>query len=96
MPAGGETGHLGKDGKKLVRRLASSFAACRDDAAAYGQCIKLHLESVQKGACEKEFLALSECFRKAIGSAREIFARGQTQRDTTYDPQRYPWIVLSL
>ena len=64
---------LGKDGKKLIRRLASSFAECSGAARAYGQCVKLHLDSVQKGQCEKEFRALSECFRKEIGKAR---ARG--------------------
>ena len=75
MPRGeGAGSHLGNDGKKLIRRLASSFGACNDDARRYGQCIKQHLETLQKGACEKEFMALTQCFRKAMGNAR---ARGQ-------------------
>ena len=75
MPRGeGAAGHLGKDGKVLTRRLTSSFGACNEDAKRYGQCIKLHLETVQKGACEKEFAALTQCFHKAMSSAR---ARGQ-------------------
>ena len=64
----------GADGKKLIRRLAASFAECSEDARKYGVCIKLHLESVQKGACEAEFLALQKCFRGALSKAR---ARGQ-------------------
>ena len=74
MPANPVDGPLGHDGKKLIRRLASSFASCTEDARRYGQCIKSHLEGVQKGACEKEFQALALCFRKEIAKAR---ARGQ-------------------
>ena len=66
-------GVLGHDGKKLIRRLAASFGQCSGPARAYGQCVKVHLDTVRKGACEKEFRALSECFRKEIGKAR---ARG--------------------
>ena len=61
---------LGADGKKLIRRLASSFAECSTQAKAYGVCVSLHLESVQKGACKKEFQALQTCFRKSIAHAR--------------------------
>ena len=61
---------MGSDGKRLIRRLAASFGACTEDARRYGECLKLHWEGVQKGACEKEFLALSECFRKANARAR--------------------------
>ena len=67
-------GVLGHDGKKLIRRLASSFGQCSGEARAYGQCVKAHLDTVQKGACEKEFRALTLCFRKEVGKAR---ARGQ-------------------
>ena len=65
---------LGDDGKKLIRRLASSFAECSNEAKNYGACLKLHYEAVQQGACEKEFRALQSCFRKQISKAR---ARGQ-------------------
>ena len=65
---------LGADGKKLIRRLASSFAQCTDKAQAYGACIKIHLEGVRKGDCEAEFNALQQCFRAALTKAR---ARGQ-------------------
>ena len=64
---------LGKDGKKLIRRLASSFGACASDARQYGSCVALHMESVQKDACAKEFEALMVCFRKEVAKAR---ARG--------------------
>ena len=57
---------LGADGKKLIRRLASSFAECSASARAYGACLQLHLESVEKNACEKEFAALRSCFRAAL------------------------------
>ena len=66
--------HFGPDGKKLIRRLAASFGECADDARKYGACIKLHYESVQKGACEAEFLALQRCFRASLTKAK---ARGQ-------------------
>ena len=64
----------GPDGKKLIRRLAASFAECSEDARRYGVCVKQHLESVQKGACEAEFIKLQQCFRGALAKAR---ARGQ-------------------
>ena len=64
---------LGSDGKKLIRRLASSFAECSADAKAYGACVQLHLESVQKDACAAEFRRLQTCFRTATTKAR---ARG--------------------
>jgi hypothetical protein len=51
----------------------TSFAACSDASRQYGQCISQHFDGVQKGACEKEFHALNECFRKEISKAR---ARG--------------------
>ncbi len=62
--------HLGRDGKRLVKRLASSFSECTDQARRYGACIKQHYEAVERGACEKEFLALSRCFRAALTKAR--------------------------
>jgi hypothetical protein len=74
MPPSPADGPLGRDGKKLIRRLASSFAGCSDDARAYGACVKAHLEGVSHRACEKEFQALALCFRKQLASAR---ARGQ-------------------
>ena len=58
------------DGKKLIRRLASSFAECTEQSAAYGACIKRHYEAVEQGACEKEFQALRRCFDGAIRKAR--------------------------
>ena len=63
-------GKLGHDGKKLIRRLAASFGHCSESARRYGQCVKLHLDDVQKGACEKEFQALAECFRSEVRKAR--------------------------
>lgn len=65
---------LGPDGKRLIKRLAASFAECRKEAKAYGACIALHVEGVERNACEKEFTALSSCFRAASSKAR---ARGQ-------------------
>ena len=65
---------LGADGKKLIRRLASSFAQCTEHAQAYGACIKIHFEGVRKGDCEAEFKALQTCFRTALTKAR---AKGQ-------------------
>lgn len=74
MPAKSGTTLLGEDGKKLIRRLASSFAECSNEAKTYGACLKLHYEAVQKSACEAEFQALQACFRKQISKAR---TRGQ-------------------
>ena len=64
---------LGADGKKLIKRLASSFAQCSREAKAYGACVQKHFDGVQKDACEAEFLKLQACFRKQISTAR---ARG--------------------
>ena len=64
------TSDLGADGKKLIKRLATSYGECREQAKAYGACIKLSLAAVEKGACEKEFAALSACFGTAITKAR--------------------------
>ena len=61
---------LGSDGKKLVKRLASSFAECTADAKSYVACVSQHLEGVQKGACEAEFRKLQACFQRAAGKAR--------------------------
>ena len=61
---------LGADGKKLIRRLAASFAQCSADAKAYGACVSLQLEGVQKGTCEEEFRKLQTCFQKAASKAR--------------------------
>ena len=65
---------LGPDGKRLIKRLAASFAECSEDARRYGACVKAQLEAVQQGACEKEFVKLQRCFRASIAKAR---ARGQ-------------------
>ena len=65
---------LGDDGKKLIRRLAASFAECANESKNYGACLKVHYEAVQHAACEKEFQALQQCFRKQISKAR---ARGK-------------------
>ena len=73
MP-GAKTDPFGSDGKKLIRRLVTSFAECRADAAAYGACVQQHFDSVAHGACETEFRKLSSCFKAATAKAR---ARGQ-------------------
>ena len=52
--------------KRFVRRMAAAFAECSIPAKQYGQCIKTHLDGVQKGACEKEFASLNRCFRAAL------------------------------
>ena len=55
--------------KRFVKRMARSFADCTKEAKAYGSCLSLHFEAVEKGACEKEFLALSKCFRGSLAKA---------------------------
>jgi len=32
----------------------------------YGACIQRNIDSLEKGACEKEFSALRKCFAKAV------------------------------
>ena len=50
-------------GEKLIRRLGASFVESNGHDSLSGTCVKLHLESVQEGACEVAFLALSsKCF----------------------------------
>ena len=65
MP-GGKEPPLGADGKKLIRRLASSFAECSGAAKAYGACVAKHFDSVSKGDCQAEFVALQQCFRTSM------------------------------
>ena len=60
----------GNDGKKLIRRIAASFGKCSEASRLYGQCIKQQLDSVQHRACEREFQALAECFRREVAQAR--------------------------
>ena len=52
--------------KKFVRRMATAFAECAEHSRVYGVCIKLQMEGVERGACEKEFSALNRCFRTAL------------------------------
>ena len=54
--------------KRFVRRLQASFLACTEQSAAYGACLKLHMEGVSRGACEQEFAALHKCFKAALRS----------------------------
>ena len=61
---------FGKDGKKLIKRLAGAFGACKEESKRYGQCVSSHFDRVEKGACEKEFLALQACFTKNIATLR--------------------------
>ena len=61
---------VGPDGKKLIRRLAAGFAECKDEAKAYGKCVSVHFDSVEKGACTKEFVALQACFTKNLSKLR--------------------------
>ena len=65
---------LGPDGKRLIRRLAASFGECRKEAKAYGACLAVYVEGVERNACQQEFAALSGCFRAALAKAR---TRGQ-------------------
>lgn len=57
-------------GKKFVQRLAHGFGECKQQSAAYGACLKLHYEGVQRGACEKDFQALQQCFTTSLAKAR--------------------------
>ena len=56
--------------KRYMRRLISSFAACTAEAKEYGACVGRHMEGVSRGACEKEFAALSRCFRAGLKRAK--------------------------
>lgn len=61
---------VGADGKRLIKRLAASYGECREEARRYGACIKHSLDGVERGACDKEFVALSRCFVAAASRAR--------------------------
>eukprot|EP00965_Chrysotila_dentata_P014853 491360-Pleurochrysis_carterae.AAC.4 len=56
--------------KKYVRRMVSAFAGCSRQAKEYGSCIGKHMDAIEKNACEKEFLALSSCFRAGLANAK--------------------------
>ena len=51
--------------------MVQSFGECRAEVKQYGACMRLSMEAVEHKACEKEFLALSKCFRGALKQAKK-------------------------
>jgi len=47
-----------------------TLAECRPEVAAYGACIERRLATLERGACAREFGALSTCSAAALARAR--------------------------
>ena len=60
---------IAPDKKRFVKRMVQSFTECSAEAKQYGTCVALPMEGIEHKACEKEFLAMSECFRGALKKA---------------------------
>jgi hypothetical protein len=43
---------------------------CKNEVTAYGACIQRRLSSLERGACAKEFTAMSTCSVGALARAR--------------------------
>ena len=56
--------------KRFIRRLASSFAGCTNEAKEYGACVGRFMEGIDRHACAKEFAALSRCFTAGLKHAK--------------------------
>jgi len=60
---------------RFTKAFVAGLAECRAQGSAYGQCVKAHLPDIEKGACEKEFVALERCFtaslRKQLAKSRK-------------------------
>jgi len=48
------------------KSVLASLTTCSPEVATYGACIKQGLPDIQRGMCEKQFLALKKCFRKEL------------------------------
>jgi len=48
----------------LRRNLPLKIRLCSDKALVYGNCVS-QWDNLRKGDCEKEFLALKQCIKKA-------------------------------
>uniref|UniRef100_A0A7I4E1F6 Mic1 domain-containing protein n=1 Tax=Physcomitrium patens TaxID=3218 RepID=A0A7I4E1F6_PHYPA len=55
-------------GRPLPSPLKNVFLRCSPAMKEYGQCVATKLPAVEKGMCEKEFLALKTCMQNAVYS----------------------------
>lgn len=46
---------------RVVTQMRRKAAACTNEGAKYAACVVSHAETIQKGSCSAEFLALSRC-----------------------------------
>jgi hypothetical protein len=56
----------GGAGKSFAASFKEGLVHCRAQVAAYGSCLKATLPGVEKGACEREFVALRTCFFASV------------------------------
>ena len=54
-------------GSKIGRVFRTMTGTCPLELSLYSKCVLSHTETLEKGACSKEFEALKKCFRKAKG-----------------------------
>ena len=48
------------------KSVLQSLTKCSSEVGLYGACIKQGLPDIQRGMCEKQFLALKKCFRAEL------------------------------
>ena len=53
-----------KAANSFSKSVLASMTTCSLEVATYGACIKQGLPDIQRGMCEKQFMALKKCFRK--------------------------------
>jgi len=56
----------GRAPSKMGTAFSSVLKDCPGDVLVYGACVQRNLRAMEKGACEKEFSALRQCFTKAV------------------------------
>lgn len=54
-------------GTRIGRVFKTMTGTCPAELALYSKCVLQHTETLEKGACSKEFEALRKCFGKARG-----------------------------
>lgn len=55
----------GEHGRALPSPLKSLVVRCSPAMRQYGLCVASKVPAVEKGMCEKEFLALKSCIQNA-------------------------------
>jgi hypothetical protein len=55
-----------KDPKRILEGIRRGLVSCSNEAKLYGTCVASKLPEVEKGQCEKEFVALKACMQQSL------------------------------